>query len=400
MKVAYLTSMYPDVSHTFILREVLALRARGLDVTTFSVRKPRARNVLGDEAKREADSTRWLLPVRVGTLVGACLWAIVTRPWLSIRTLWFALTTPGGGPRERIKWLFYYVEALVLARWLRADDIEHLHCHFGNSGSSTGMLAARLARVRFSVTCHGSELREIKKFCLVEKVKQASFVACVSKYGRAQLMLACQPEWWDRLKIVRCGLPRTHVLPHPPEQPYLNVLCVGRLSPEKGHVILLDALASVHQAGMDVRCTLVGDGPLRGTIEQRRDTLALGDRLRLVGSVEAARVPAYYAEADVIVLASFSEGVPVVLMEAMAAGRPVVATRVGGVAELVEHARNGLLVPPGDAEALADALQQLATNRRQARELGAAAPQRVAEEFAVDRAADVLATLFADAAKR
>ena len=390
MKIAYLISMYPDVSHTFIMREVQALRERA----TFSIRRPVDRNILGADARQEAASTRWLVPPSVGQFAAALVWVIATRPVLACRALWVAALKRTMTLGQRAKWLCYFAEAVLLARWLVTEAFEHLHCHFGNNGASTGMLAARLAGIPFSVTCHGSELPEIKKHRLAEKVAAAAFVACVSHHGRAQLMLACHPKLWSKLHVVHCGAPLICADLDTREEGSARILCVGRLSPEKGHLVLLDALAGLRDKGVDFRCTLVGDGPMRAMIETRADQLGLTELLTFTGSLDPDRVAELYPLADIVVLASFSEGVPVVLMEAMAHGRPVVATRVGGVPELVKDGHSGLIVPPGDTVALAGALRRILEDPELAANAGHAGTKRVRQEFSLGTSAHKLMELF------
>ncbi|MCH8148994.1 MAG: glycosyltransferase family 4 protein [Planctomycetes bacterium] len=401
MKVAYLASRYPTVSHTFIMREVLQLRAAGLDLATMSVRRPTADDALGAQAQAEARTTRWLVPPRLGEFFFAQLWTVLTRPVLSVRTIFFAVLKSGLTLRRRFVWLCYFGEAVLLARWLVDEGFDHIHCHFGNSGSSTGMLAARLARIPFSMTIHGSELLEMPKHRLPEKVAQAAFVSCVSKYGRSQLMMACPTEDWNKLHIVRCGVPVKSDMTAKRDNALRHVLCVARLSPEKGHLLLLEALAILRAEGVDFHCTFVGDGPLRGQIERRLSDLRLAEWVTLTGSVEPARVDEMYQSSHVVVLASFSEGVPIVLMEAMARGLAVVATRVGGVSELVEDGAScGLVVPPGDAEALAQALRTVLEDKELAFRLASNGQKRVREEFNLENSASQLASLFRSTRRR
>jgi glycosyltransferase involved in cell wall biosynthesis len=283
----------------------------------------------------------------------------------------------------------------VLAHWLSAEEYEHLHCHFGNSGSSTGLLAAKLAGVPFSLTCHGSELLHVSHYRLDYKAQQAAFVACVSYYGRALLMMACPPEFWPKLQVVRCGLPKAPPAkaPRPPKAKE-SILCVGRLSEEKGHLVLLDALARLRERGFQAECVLVGDGPMRGEVEARIARLRLADMVRLTGSLPSDRVAGLYHTASVVVLASFSEGVPVVLMEAMSAGCPVVATQVGGVGELVQDRLTGRLVAPGNAESLAEALEWVLTHPDETRVMVREARGLIEREFCQETAAGQLAGLF------
>jgi glycosyltransferase involved in cell wall biosynthesis len=310
-----------------------------------------------------------------------------------------AVSGPGRTVGQRLKWLCYFGEAVLLARWLVTREFTHLHCHFGNSGASTGMLAAQLADIPFSMTCHGSELENIDGHRLPQKVKQAAFVACVSEYGKTKLTAVTPASEWSKLYIVRCGLHEFPVPSRPPANDVPRILCVGRLAPEKGHHVLLDALATLRTKGVDFACTLIGDGPRRAALESRVDALRLRSAVTLTGSRKPEEVARAYAGANVVVLASFSEGVPVVLMEAMAHARPVVATRVGGVPELVRDGLTGVLVESGDAEGLADALQRILSDPEWAADLAEKAARHVRSEFNLEASVDRLIELFDSAAR-
>lgn len=392
MRIAYVTSVYPSVSQRFIVREVEALRARGVEIGLFSVRRALPSDIAGADSERAFAETTAIVPTGLVTFLSGMVWGLFTRPVRLVATMIDAMVSGGGSVIERIRWLAYWVEAVLLARHLVVGSFEHLHCHFGNAGSNVAMLAARLAGIPFSITCHGSELREIRRFRLGVKVERAAFVACISHFGRAQLMLACPARLWDKLQIIRCGLSG-------PVTPGLNagtteLLCVGRLSPEKGHLVLIKALDELRRCGTAFRCTLVGDGPLRPTIEAELAARGLSRQVRLTGSLDPAQVDRQYETAGAVVLASFSEGVPVVLMEAMARGIPVVATHVGGIGELVENGVNGLLVPAGDARELADSLHRILSDPEFARTIGARGVQKVRDEFDLERSADRLLELF------
>lgn len=394
MRVAYVTSRYPDVSHTFIFREVQALRTRGVDVRTFSIRRATRNNVIGSEAQSEAARTRWLVPAPPLTFAFAALWATFTRPMATIRTVVTALGQRKMGIGRRVRWLAYVAEAILLAFWLHRDRIDHVHAHFGNNGASTAMLAAQLAHIPFSFTCHGSELNDIRGHRLVDKVRRASFVACVSEYGRDRLASHCTPSEVGKLAVIRCGPPPLCFDPNRATHDGFTILCVARLSSEKAHRDLFEALAVLESDGLDFACRLVGDGPQRGELETLVDRMGLAHRVSMLGALRPDEVFGEYRAADVVVLASHSEGVPVVLMEAMAIGRPVVATNVGGVRELVIDGQTGLLVPPRDANRLARALRRIADDRDQTEKLVHSAHRFVHEKFSEAASADRLMDLF------
>lgn len=397
MKIAYLTSQYPAVSHTFVMREVHALRDIGFDIETFSVRRAAPQDCLDTSMQTERERTRSLLPPDIMEMMRACAWVLLTRPLRAARALAWGVLRRGSQQAGRLKGLAYFLEGVQLAQWLERHGFDHLHCHFGNAGSSTGLIGARLAGIPFSITCHGSELRDIDKNRLVEKIHEAGFIVCVTHYGRVQLMMVCPPHLWEKLHVVHCGAPP--VMAAPPlvrgdSNSTSEILCVGRLSREKGHVVLLDALRRLRDRGVACRCTLVGDGPLRGEVESRIADLGLTDSVVLTGALAPDDVVRHYVSADVVVLASFSEGAPVVLMEAMSYGRPVVATNVGGVSELVEHGRTGTLVAPGDAGALSRAIADVLDDRDRAAAMGEAARRHVGAVFNVAQSAERLGRLF------
>ena len=398
MKIAYLTSLYPAVSHTFVLREVLSLRARGHEVGTFSIRKSAPHDIKGEQAQREAAQTRWLVPAHPASYAKAFAWLAGRAGTSDVLAL--AQSGADVSPRERVMWSIYFGEAVQLAHWLVSEGFEHLHCHFGNTGSNTGMLAAELAGIPFSITCHGSELNEPEKFRLAQKTERAAFMVCVSKFGKARLMQITQPALWSKLQVVRCGVENIEASAMPVHAAPGRVLCVARLSEEKAHLVLLSALSELKQRGQAFHCTLVGEGPMRTVIEARIAELGLTAEVTLLGSLAPDRVAEQYQACDIVVLASFSEGVPVVLMEAMAHGRPVVATRVGGIAELVAHERTGFVVAPGDAQELADGLATLLSDPARAAAMGRAGSESVWQEFSVPRSAERLERLFLGARSR
>jgi glycosyltransferase involved in cell wall biosynthesis len=394
MKVAYVTSLYPAVSHTFILNEVLALRRLGLEIGCFSVNRPSERDILGAEAAREAAATRSILPLPPGQTLKAVAWCLGRR--LPALTGVLKRVLPkGGGLKARLKWTAYLLEGILLAYWLSKDGYGHLHCHFGNSGSNAAQIAAQIAGIPFSITCHGSELNDPYGFRLPQKARDAAFIACVSKFGRARLMHVCDRRDWEKFKIVRCGLAPSAPDPYPgiSDAP-ADILCVGRLSPEKGHFILFDAFEALQRKGLAARLTIVGDGPLRRELEERAASLPKPENVAFTGSLEPRLVAERIRASSLVVLASFSEGVPVVLMEAFQHGRPAVATRVGGIPELVDQGESGLVVSPGDSGELAEAIEKIMANPLLAENMGKKGSEKILGEFNEAFSAQKLKTLF------
>jgi glycosyltransferase involved in cell wall biosynthesis len=371
MKVAYLASLYPAPSHTFIEREVLSLEATGIEILRFSVRRPKADDVVDETARAESRKTRWLVPPPIGSVLKALAWAALTRPVPTVTELADAISK-ASGLRSKLKWLAYWGEAVLLAYWMSKAGAEHLHCHFGNAGSNTAMIAAKLARLPFSVTFHGIDLDEPEQFRHADKLHDCAFAVCISDHGKQVLMRSCQAGDAAKVHLVRCGYAVSAEQVIPPLPGRNQLVCVARLAPEKGHSVLLDALQILKYRGLSFSCTLVGGGPLEKEIRQRIASTILKDVVIVAGTRSGAEVREFIAQADVAVLASFGEGIPIALMEAFAQKRPVVATRVGGIPELLEDRVNGRLVAPGDAVGFADAVESVLSDYPAAQKMGQA----------------------------
>ena len=394
MKIAYLTGQYPRATDTFIQREVAALRAQGLEIVTCSIRRTGAQHLVGDEQRSEAQATFHVLPATANpaTLFRAKL-AALRHPLRYLRALWLAWTTAPKGLRGRLYNLIYFAEALVLARHMARENITHLHNHIAKSSCTVAMLASAISGIPYSFTLHGPDIFFAPDHWRLDaKIARARFVACISNFARAQAMLFSDQSDWDRLKIIHCGVdPARYDRPGPRDGKHL--LFVGRLAAVKGVALLLEALAKARASLPDLRLTLVGDGPERAALEAQAQALNLADAVDFAGYGSQSEVAELLARSDCLILPSFAEGVPVVLMEAMAARLPVIATRVGGTAELVEDGLSGHLIAPGDAGLLHEAIIAVITGSERAA-MGQAGRARVEAEFDVSTEAARLATLF------
>ncbi len=382
--IAYLTGEYPRVSHTFIQREAEALRGHGLEVTTCSVRRIDPENLTGPEERAAEASTFYLLaaarnPLR---LVRDHVAALIRTPGRYFRTFGLAWRTRPPGLKAALYQLFYFAEAVVLAAELRRRGVEHLHNHFANSSCTVAMLTSGISGIPYSFTMHGPAVFfEAEKWRLDEKIARAAFVSCISHFCRSQGMIWAAPRHWERMRIVHCGVEPARYGRDPDRAADRRLVFVGRLAAVKGVPVLLEALARLRGTDGEVTLTLVGDGPERGWIEERIQALGLEGAVTITGYLSQAEVAGELAKADVFVLASFAEGVPVVLMEAMATGLPVVTTRIAGIPELVEDGVSGFVVPPGDAATLASRLATLIDDPERAAAMGAAGRAKVVAEY-------------------
>jgi len=393
--VAFLVSAYPALSHAFIEREVLALRAAGVAVETFTVRGPGDEARLSAVSRAEAERTTALLGQPAGAYAGALLELLRARPAALLRGLATAWTSGPRTARARVWQHFYLVEAALLLQHLRRRGVRHVHVHFANNGADVARLAVALGRAvdgpdagwRWTFSMHGpTEFTDPVGHDLAAKVRSAAAVACISDYCRDELAALVEAGETDHLGLVRMGVDVTRFAPAADRRAGrgpgpLRLLFVGRLVPEKGPSDLLAAVALLRAAGRDLDVVVVGNGPLREQLAAEVAAQGLQDVVRLLGPVGQDDLPSWYEWADVFCLPSYAEGVPVVLMEAMATELPVVTTRIAGIPELVRDGDTGLLVEPGRPALVAAAVERLAAAPGERAELGRRARRRIVEEF-------------------
>jgi len=405
LRIAYLVGTYPAVSHTFISREVAGLRGLGVDVHTFSVRRAPADQLLTDEARHAAEQTRSIQPPRARPVLGAHLRAFVHAPGRYARTLLLALRSSPGGLRAKAWHFFYFAEAIILWDWLSERGIRHVHVHFANAATAIAMLYACYGEpdgASWSFTMHGpTEFDNVDSYLLAEKVRRARFVVCISDFARSQLMKLTESDHWHKLSVVHCGIdpasfrPQARAERTSPER--LTILCVGRLVPEKGHALLIEAFSLLPpELAPGVRLVIAGDGPERRALEHQAQALGR-DRIAFAGAVREDELVALYADADVFCLPSLAEGLPVVLIEAMAMELPVLSTRVMGIPELVSDRTSGLVVPPGRPDALAGGLRELLEDGALRRALGKAGRERIVADYDIRRSVTQLSDLLREA---
>jgi colanic acid/amylovoran biosynthesis glycosyltransferase len=400
LRIGYYVHTYPRATDTFIQREIAALRARGVDIETFAARRSEASHDVAAEIHREKARTSYLLPAGPLRLVAANLSALLGHPGRFLRALRLALTMARGGWRVGLHQLFYFQEALLLARLVRSRRIVHLHNHFGDVGGTITLLASELTGIGFSITVHGPHLFfDPMRWGLGLKLHRARFIACIGEYCRGQMMALSDTGDWRRLPIVRCGVDAAVYERRAVSERAHQLLYVGRLAPEKGLPVLLRSLAALTAQGHDFQLTILGDGPDRGALEQLARELDFGNRVRFGGYVDQATVLRHLSETDIFVLPSLAEGIPVSLMEAMACGVPVLATAVGGIAELVQDGETGLLVPPSDDAALQSALLRYLTEPTLRQRVARQGRLIVEQHFSLEREIDKLLDLFRNAVR-
>lgn len=392
-RIAYLINQYPLVSHTFIRREILALERQGFNILRMSIQGWDAK-LTDEEDQRERPLTKYVLREGAFSLLWHVLRALITTPGRFLSTLALALRMAHDSERSLPYHLVYFAEACRIVPWLKSFGATHIHAHFGTNPAEIAMLVSVLDDIPYSFTVHGQ--MELPFGGFGEKIRRAAFVVAISSYGRSQLYREVELEYWPKVKVVHCGLETAfyEATPVPlPQEPRL--ICVARFSFSKGHILLIEAMHRLANKGVKLNLVFAGDGEMRAEIEKLITRYNLSKQIRITGWISSTQVRKEILAARGLILPSFAEGLPVVIMEAMALCRPVLSTYVAGIPELVIPGKTGWLFPAGSVDDLADTIEDfLAKSTEELCEMGEAAYVRVLERHSIDTESAKLAKLF------
>jgi colanic acid/amylovoran biosynthesis glycosyltransferase len=394
--VAYLVNQYPKISHTFIRREIDALEKCGVRAERFSLRPAREQFV--DPADRiELQRTRAILQAGPITFASSCAAAFFTRPARFVQALGLALRLGRRSDRGVFVHLAYLAEACVLLRWLAWRQVDHVHAHFATNPAAVAMLCHILGGPPYSFTAHGpDDFDRARMLGLNEKIARARFVMTVSNYGRSQLYRWCRHGDWSKIHVSHPGVDDGFLeVPAAPVPVAPQLVCVGRLDEQKGQLLLLEAVRGLIADEVPCRLVLVGDGPLRGRIETAIAQFGLSDHVVVTGAVPTSELRTHIQSSRALVLASFAENLPSVILEAFALHRPVIATFIGGIPEVVEAGVNGWLAPAGSVEHLQAAMREALHASVETLEwMGRNGAIRASQQFRSEDAARQLLTRF------
>jgi colanic acid/amylovoran biosynthesis glycosyltransferase len=394
--VLYLINQYPAISHTFIKREVLALERVGIRVIRVAARAGTGLVDPGDTEEKER--TTYLLRQPLG-LLGAVLRLLFLRPHRFAGALATSIRMMRRSDRGPFSHIAYLIEACGLASLVRSAGAAHIHAHFGTNPAEVALLASKLSGVTYSFTVHGCDEYDKPEFIgLRAKIHGAAFVSAVSYYGRSQLYRWCDDVDRNKIKLIRCGLEQEfYGMAEDTPCEVARFVCVGRLCRLKGYDVLVEAAAAMAAAGHGFEVVIVGDGEAREELEGQIAGLRLSGIVRLVGSLSSADVRREIMGSRALVVPSLAENLPVVIMEAMALRRPVLATQIGGIPELVMPRETGWLVPASSVDALAAAMTEcLLASPEELSAMGCRGRERVLALHDIDREAAALADLFAE----
>jgi colanic acid/amylovoran biosynthesis glycosyltransferase len=396
VRITYLINEYPKVSHSFIRREILALEKLNVEVQRIALRG--WDGVLVDaEDKVEQERTRYVLKDGFLPLFGAAIRAFLSNPKRFLSALALAIRIGWQADRALPYHFVYLAEACRIAPWLKSFGSRHIHAHFGTNAAEVALLTKALGAASYSITIHGPEEFDKPRFLHIEdKVRESAFIAAISSYARAQLFRCIEYAEWPKVSVVRCGIEtQFHDVAQvaPPE--VARVVCVGRICNSKGQMLLVESAKRVADKGIGFELVFAGDGEMREDVEALVSRYGLGNRVRITGWISANQVREEILASRGLVLASFAEGLPVVIMEAMALRRPVLSTYVAGIPELVQPPKTGWLVSAGSVDELTEALADFLTRPvSELRAMGEAAYHRVIALHSVEKEAAKLLPLF------
>ena len=378
MKIAYLMNTYPMTSTTFIRREIEALEERGLRIKRYAVRGW-SEGLVDPRDIAEIKRTEYLLSGNVSRLLFAFLKEMVVNPAGLARGLsvWYRLNR--AAKSAFVQHVAYLLQAVHLRQRSQADGIDHIHVHFSTNATAVAMLARVMGGAGYSFTAHGPDEFDAPALSSIEmKIEKAAFVVAISNFCRSQLIRYSAAEYWDKIKVIRCGIDLDEFdVATGGDESSQTIVCVGRLCPNKGQFLLVDAVRAVSREFPSMKLILIGDGVSRPLIEQRIREAGLERWIELRGWVANTEVRDIIAQSRALVLPSFAEGLPIVFMEALALGRPVIATYIAGIPELVDSGC-GWIVPAGDQDGLIEAMRGvLGSNSQTLKEFGAEGRRRV-----------------------
>jgi glycosyltransferase involved in cell wall biosynthesis len=399
LKVAYVMSRFPKLTETFVLYEMLAVEEQGVDIELYPLLRERE-PVVHHDAVALCERAHFQ-PFLSGPILRSQLAFLRATPRTYLATLWEVLRGTWGSLNFFAGAVAIFPKVAHDARLMIAGEVDHVHCHFSNHPAAAGFIIHRLTGIPFSFTAHGFDLH-VDRRMLCAKIGEAAFVVPVSEYNRELMVKECGEHARGKLAVIHCGVDTRFFRPAElvGEQDQFSIVCVGKLHEVKGQTYVIEACRLLAEAGIDLVCTLVGDGPDRQALARQIAESGLDGRVTILGEQDRVQIAALLSSAQALVAPSVRtrsgkrEGIPVVLMEAMSAGLPVVASRLSGIPELVEDGISGLLVPPGDAAALADALRRLNDDPSLRRRLGSAGREKVLEGFDVRRNAAELVRRF------
>jgi len=396
MKIAYLCNCYPHTTHTFIRREISELEAEGIEISRITIRRS-TDTLPTPEDNDELGKTFSVLERGIFNLLTNMLVVSLIRPVAMIRTAWRSIRFGLRSQSGLLRHIAYLGEACVVLQHVRKRGVTHIHAHFGTNATMVALLVRSLGGPAYSFTIHGCGEWDCPEFLHIpQKVEDASFVVAISDFAKSQIYRWAVPGQWKKIYVVRCGVDKSFISHPITAVPDVDrLIMIGRLGRTKGHAFLFEALQRLLEEGVKFQIKLVGDGPLREFVGEQILERGLAQCVEIAGWMDNNRIRDEILSSRALILTSFAEGLPVVVMEALALARPVISTRVGGICELVVDRESGWLVNSGCIDELVDALRAvLRAPVAELSKMGMAGRQAVLQKHDASVEARKLADLF------
>lgn len=403
LKVAYIMSRFPKLTETFILYEMLAMGQHGIQVEVYPLLREHEER-MHPEAGQFVEIAHFQ-PFLSLPIIRANLHFLLRKPFAYLKVLWDVLRANWGSFNFFTGVIGIFPKSVLFAYQMRADNVQHIHAHFASHPAAAAFIVHRLVGIPYSFTAHGSDLHR-DRHMLREKVAEAAFVAAISDFNKDLIIRECRGNYREKIKVVHCGVDtevfraRSYETPYEKGENPFMILCVGTLHEVKGQAYLIDACRQLQDRGLNFECHFVGDGPDRKSLTNLVEQAGLDDKVYFHGRLTRDEIVRLLLDADILTAPSVPtrdgrrEGIPVVLMEAMGCGVPVIASQLSGIPELVYDQLTGLLVPPGDSTSLADSLERILKEPGLRQRLGSAGREKVVEEFDLNKNAVRLAQHF------
>lgn len=400
LKVAYIMSRFPKLTETFILFEMSAMKREGVQIEVYPLLKEKT-GVMHPEALPFVEAAHFQPFVSL-EIVRANLHFIRRKPRTYLGTLWTLLSRNWGSFRFFTGVLGIFPKSVLFAYQMELENINHVHAHFASHPAAAGFIIHQLAGISYSFTAHGSDLHR-DRHMLCEKVAASAFVVAISEYNKNVIVSECQGKYQEKVTVIHCGVNTEVFRARSTDTPFekggkpFMILCVGTLHEVKGQIYLIEACRKLQESGINFACHFVGDGPDKSSLLESVLQAGLSEKVFFHGRQKQERIAQLLQDTDVLVAPSVPtrdgrrEGIPVVLMEAMSSGVPVIASDISGIPELVVDEHTGLLAPPGDVTALADALERYYHDPALRKRIGQSGRAKVLAEFDLDRNAAKLA---------
>ncbi|MBP9853822.1 MAG: glycosyltransferase family 4 protein [Candidatus Omnitrophica bacterium] len=394
-KIGYIVSLFPCWSETFILNEIIELEKKGYVITIFSIRKD-FEKYTQEKAKPYIARSRYLHEFKV--ILSFFRW-LLTKPHIVIPLSLKIIKRSAAHSKTFIKNVWCIMAGCYFADMVIREKIEHLHAHFASYPTLVALVISKLTNIKYTFTCHAHDIF-LDKILLDEKVKAAKAVVTISDYNKQYITKHCGHDVLKKIFVIHCGLDLREWNYHPPVIGLQHVIvCVGRLTEMKGFEYLIHACHKIKDK-LDFKCHIVGDGHLRSRFEQLINGYGLQDKISLDGVLDSADVRELIVNATVFVVPSIwndqdgQDGIPLVLMEALAIGTPSIASRISGIPELIIDGETGFLTEPGNTDQLAEKLNVLLNDGALQVRLAKAGRKKIEEEFNIEKNAELLAQLF------